>query len=119
MRSIFLTEIARDPERDTISGRDTGRAARLRFGLSHPLGAEDDIAIVVPDHVRVVTPSFFVGLLSKAIANLGSPGDAYRRVRLQNATDTTNLNFLHAITTLLSAESPFSGVGKKERHPKR
>ena len=107
---IDLIELAQDPQRDIISGREVGRRAAGRFELTHPVGPGQDIVIILPDHVRVVTASFFTGLLSRAVANMGSADEARRRVVLNRASDTTKLNLFHALNTLLAKRSPLDSL---------
>ena len=113
MKMIDLLEIAADRSRDTISGRRTGEAARDRYDLNSPLEPEEILRIMVPQHVRVITPSFFVGFLARAVSNMGSPSEARMRVRLENASSTTKLNLAHALTSLLTTDSPFSALQNK------
>ncbi len=110
---IDLIEIAKSDSRDTISGRPTGSAARERFNLTdfHASPA-NQIDIYVPDHVRVVTPSFFIGLLGGSIGEGVSLDEAQNLVHLHNESDTTSLNLKHALTTMLRKKSLFSNVSK-------
>ncbi|WP_282608423.1 hypothetical protein [Pelagibius sp. Alg239-R121] len=112
---IDLSEIATDRRRDTISGRETGRATRERLGVSEQITGSDQVEIRIPEHVRVITPSFFVGLLASDISLLESIDDAKEVFTLTNASDTTQLNFDHAVSTILGRGSPFDSIQSRQK----
>lgn len=113
--TIDLARIVQERSRDIISGRPTGRSARDMYGLVSPVGKDESIEVLVPEHIRVVTPSFFMGLLSIAVSEMNSLSDALSRITLINASDTTHLNLDHALRTLLATGSPFEGLKKQRR----
>lgn len=104
---IDLANIAVDVHRDTISGRATGEAAAQRLNLPATLDEDHRLVISVPSHVRVITPSFFIGLLSTVLRSYRTKDDAKAVVALDGASDATTFNFDHALSTIVSPGTPF------------
>lgn len=108
--TIDLGKIAVEKNRDTISGRATGERARavLDVDADH---VRDVIEIVVPEHVKVVTPSFFIGLLEDVVPALVRP----EAVRILGANTDTKLNLDHALNTIATTASPFGDLLRTRR----
>lgn len=55
-----------------ISGKDRGINARKSFGLDQLDKSNEHIVIVVPEDVKVITPSFILGMFSSSVSACGS-----------------------------------------------
>lgn len=104
---IDLGLIATDPARDTLSGRPEGEASRGTLNLGD--NVVDEIEVVVPPHVRVVTPSFFIGLLAASLKDV----EAARRVHIQGATPTTEKMWERARSAMFGTFSPFDNLPRR------
>lgn len=61
-----------DRGQKVISGKDRGIDARKSFGLDKLDQSNDHVVIVVPDDVKVITPSFVLGMFSPSVSKCGS-----------------------------------------------
>lgn len=102
---VDLSQIARDETRDTLAGRSEGEASRnsLKLGAK---GILMDLEIRIPRHVRVITPSFFIGLLGGSFRDRASA----ERVRLSGATATTIDMWERAKSAMFGSFSPFDNL---------
>lgn len=107
MAVINLAEIAADPNRDTISGRSAGEAARKRLGLEE-IHDRAMVRIDIPAHVRVVTPSFFIGLLGDTVSSSRTYEEAKARFVLSESSAVTRMNLDHAIAGLFRSGTAMS-----------
>lgn len=104
---LNLAKIVTDTGRDTLAGREEGESSRKALNLDN-FGTIEDILIVVPTHVRVITPSFFIGLLAGSLRDRR----AAEHVQLKGATPTTQQMWERAKSAMFGTYSPFDNLPK-------
>ena len=55
-----------------ISGRERGEGARRDFDLPGLDTLEETINVLVPEHVRAITPSFVLGMFGASVVQCGT-----------------------------------------------
>jgi hypothetical protein len=72
MATLDLNPLTEDGRVHNLTGRDLGRRARENLGLSDLDAGVDSVEVLVPDHVYLITPSFFIGMFAKSVSFHGS-----------------------------------------------
>lgn len=88
MATVDLSILTREGARVLI-GHEKGLAARARLELDALDGVADEVTVVIPDHLRTLTPSFVQGLFAKSIHNLGEKG-FFRHYKFRAAPSILN-----------------------------
>lgn len=99
---INFKDIAKD-DRKLISGRETGRSFRTKLNGDVKFPSAGRFVIAVPDSVSIITPSVFMGLLSKELKRCKSIADVEKQFELVGASSVTEENFFDAARTCLAA----------------
>jgi hypothetical protein len=68
---IDLNEVRNPPNSGLLSGRDSGLAARARFGVSKLDASPGTVTVIIPDEVFSMNTSFFLGLFGESVRSLG------------------------------------------------
>lgn len=116
---MYIVDIANIPNsetRDTLSGREEGRAAIEALAVhEQAIDKACEIVVRVPEHTKLITPSFFIGLLSKLVSN--KPLDeAGVKITLDGQADSvTSENLEVALANLQLTDSPFAKLKKNSK----
>jgi len=70
VKEINLGAIAGEKRVRNLSGKERGIAARQKLGLDALDQFPGEIAVIIPDFVDTISPSFFQGLFSQSIRAL-------------------------------------------------
>lgn len=71
-KMLDLTKLVKDPESKVISGKDRGINARKEYDVDSLDTVSDRITVVLPQYIKIITPSFVMGMFSKSVLELGS-----------------------------------------------
>jgi hypothetical protein len=104
MKRIDLSPYA-DADVRVLSGRDRGLSVRQELGLDTiDKNKSGPVCLVVPETVRHVNSSFFLGLIGDSVQLLGR--DEFSRIYRLEALPTVQTRFLQAIDRVLLTTAP-------------
>jgi len=72
MTILNLNDLTQDGRVHNLTGRDLGRRARENMHIAELDASDQTIEVQIPEHVFLITPSFFIGMFAASVAGLGS-----------------------------------------------
>ena len=69
---LDLRELIKDPRGIIVSGKDRGLNARILHCVDKLDESNGTVQVLLPEHLKVMTPSFTMGMFSKSVTKFGS-----------------------------------------------
>lgn len=69
---LDLRDLVKDSKGIIVSGKDRGLSAREVYCVDRFDESDGAIKVLLPEHLRIMTPSFAMGMFSKSVTKLGS-----------------------------------------------
>lgn len=85
MATLDLSPLTEDGRVHNLTGRDLGRRARDSFSVEALDAGDDPVEVLVPEHVYLITPSFFIGMFAQSVAGRGSVEAFFEKYKFQSA----------------------------------
>lgn len=85
METLDLSPLTEDGRVHNLTGRELGQRARKSFDVETLDSSDDPVDVIVPDHVYLITPSFFIGMFAKSVAGRGSVDAFFEKYKFQSA----------------------------------
>lgn len=72
MTELNLHEVTGSGRVHNLAGKDRGSSARALFKLDILDNNPESVTVIVPDYLDTISTSYFLGLFSKSVKNLGA-----------------------------------------------
>ena len=69
---LDLRELINDPRGIIVSGKDRGLSARKVYCVDEYDESSGTVCVLLPEHLRIMTPSFAMGMFSESVMKFGS-----------------------------------------------
>ncbi|GGF57718.1 hypothetical protein GCM10011332_09000 [Terasakiella brassicae] len=93
---INLEAMTNDGKVHNLAGKERGENARDNFSLDSIDTQEENVTIVIPEHVYAVSSSFFLGMFSNSLKSLGGK-EAFLQKYKFDSTPLVLKQVLHGI----------------------
>jgi len=84
MITIDFDELTEGGRVHNLTGRDLGRRAREQLNLEELDKSDDEVRILVPDHIYLITPSFFIGMFAASVSLQGSLDKFFQKYKFES-----------------------------------
>lgn len=104
MAKIDFNQLTENGRVHNLTGRDVGRRARESLNLDGFDESNETVDVLIPDHIFLVTPSFFIGMFAKSVLAAGDVETFFKKYRFTSPPQVTRQLRDAARRSLLSSE---------------